>query len=162
MDSEKEIILSFLFKRSGKESLKFSDLYLALSMDLYWFTPADAKTFVNMALDETLLTKKGDLIKPSFDVNKINVPIGFYPSKLVFEEKKEEISKKNEEVLNKLIKQIVEETNLNEQQVAEKINIIAKEKNIIDEVAALLFCKEHDIKFDDFIEEIEEKIFMLG
>jgi len=160
MDSEKEIILSFLFKRSGKESLKFSDLYLALSMDLNWFTPADAKTFVNMALDEKLLTKKGDLIKPSFDVYKIDVPIGFYPSKLVFEGKKEKLSKKNEDVLNKIVKQIVEETDLSEQQVTEKINLIAKEKNITEEVAALLICKEHDIKFYDFIEDIEEKIFM--
>lgn len=159
MDSEREIILSFLFKRSGKESLKFSDLYLALSMELNWFTPADAKTFVNMALEEKLLTKKGDLIKPSFDVNKIDVPIGFSPSKLVFEEKKEKIAKKKENVLNKIVKKIIEETNLNKQQVTEKINIIAKEKNITDEVAALLICKEHDIIFNDFIDEIEEKIF---
>ena len=48
MDSEKEIIISFLFKRSGKESLKFSDLYLALSMELNWFTPDDAKSFISL------------------------------------------------------------------------------------------------------------------
>lgn len=162
MASEKEIILSFLFKRSGKESLKYSDIYLALSMDLNWFTPADAKAFVNMAIDEKLLTKKGDLIKPSFEVNKIDVPIGFSPSKLVFEEKKEKIVKKEEDVLNRIIKQIVKETALSEQQVTEKINLTAKEKNIIDEVAALLLCKEHDIKFEEFIEGIEEKIFKSG
>jgi hypothetical protein len=159
MDSELKIILSFLFKRSGKESLKFSDLYLALSMDLNWFTPADAKAFVNKALEEKLLLKKGDLIKPSFDVYKIDVPIGFCPSKLLFNEKKEKIAKKKEDVLSKIVNQIVEKTDLNEQQVTEKIHVIAKEKNITDEVTALLICKEYDIKFFDFIKEIEEKIF---
>lgn len=159
MDSEREIILSFLFKRSGKESLKFSDLYLALSMDLNWFTPADAKAFVNMALEDNLITIKDDLIKPSFDINKIDVPIGFSPSKFVFEEKRKKIAKKKEDVLNKIIKQIVNETNLNNQQVTEKINAIAEEKNITDEVAAILIGKEYNLKFDDFIEELEEKIF---
>ena len=109
--------------------------------------------------EEKLLTKKGDLIKPNFDVNKIDVPIGFYPSKLVFEEKKEKIAKKEEDVLNKIVKHIVEETDLNEQQVTEKINVIAKEKNITDEVAAILLGIEYNLKFDDFIDEIEEKIF---
>jgi hypothetical protein len=162
MDSEREIILSFIFKRSGKESLKFSDLYLALSMDLNWFTPDNAKTFINMAIEDKLLTKKGNLIKPTFNIEKIDVPIGFYPSKLVFEEKKERIPKKEEDVLNKIIKRIVKETDLNQQQVTEKINAIAKEKNIVDMVAALLIGKEYDIGFNDFFNEIEEKILKIN
>jgi hypothetical protein len=85
MDSEKEIIISFLFKRSGKEELKFSELYLSLSMELNWFTPDDAKSFISLALEENLLTKKGDSIKPNFDYEKTTIPIGFTPSKRVFE-----------------------------------------------------------------------------
>ena len=90
MVSEEEIIITFLFKRSGKSKLSFSDLYLILSMDLNWFTPEDAKAFVNLALKQKLLTKKGDLIKPNFDYDKIIVPVGFTPSKQVFEVKKVE------------------------------------------------------------------------
>lgn len=158
MDSEREIIISFLFKRSGKESLRFSDIYLALSMDLNWFTPEDAKAFVNTAVKQKLLTKKGDLIKPNFDIKKIDVPVGFYPSKLVFEEKEEKIAEKEKDVLSEIVQRIVKETNLNERQVTEKINVIAKEKNIAEEVAALLIGKEYSIKFNDSLEEIEEKI----
>ena len=56
MNSEWEIIIAFLFKRSGREELSFSDLYLTLSIDLNWFTPEDAKAFVNMAIKQKLLT----------------------------------------------------------------------------------------------------------
>ena len=55
MPSESEIIIAFLFKRSGKAKLSFSDLYLTLSMDLNWFTPDDAKSFLNLTLKQNLL-----------------------------------------------------------------------------------------------------------
>jgi len=71
MTSDAEIIITFLYKRSGKDELSFSDLYLNLSMELNWFTPDDAKAFVNTAIKQELLIKKGDLIKPNFDYNKI-------------------------------------------------------------------------------------------
>jgi len=79
MGSDANIIIAFLYKRSGKEELSFSELYLILSMELNWFTPDDAKTFVNMAIKQKLLIKKGELIKPNFDFRKIVVPVGFVP-----------------------------------------------------------------------------------
>jgi hypothetical protein len=87
MDSEVKIIISFIFKRSGKQKLSFSELYLDLSINLNWFTPEDAKKFVNEAMEKGFLIKEKDLIGPAFDIKKIQVPIGFYPSKTVFIEK---------------------------------------------------------------------------
>lgn len=157
MNSEWKIIIAFLFKRSGREELSFSDLYLTLSIDLNWFTPEDAKAFVNMAIKEKLLTNKNDLIKPNFDFNKIVVPVGFFPSKIVFEEKEVEIIKE-ENVLRKMVQRIVEKTKLEEAQVLEKINDIAKVRNLTKEVAALLFGKDCDILFEDLYEQIENRI----
>ena len=134
MTSEVETIIAFLFKRSGKEELTPSDLYLPLSMDLQWFTPNQAKTFVNMALQQKLLIKKDGKLKPSFDYGKIVVPVGFRPSKQPLEEK-------------------------DEKSAIEKIKDIEKEKNVRPEIAALLVGKEYDIDVDDCFDEIEEKIF---
>jgi len=160
MDSESEIIISFLFKRSGKESLKFSDLYLALSMDLNWFTPDDAKAFINLALKENLLIKNDTLIKPNFDYEKTTVPVGFTPSEQVFEIKEvDNYNEKKESFLNKIIKLLVENTNLDAVELSELISTLAKEKNITEEVAALLIGKEYNTNFDDFYEKIEEIIF---
>lgn len=160
MPSETEIIIAFLFKRSGKSKLSFSDLYLNLSMDLNWFTPEDAKDFVNLALKQKLLTKKGESIQPNFDYDKIVVPVGFTPSKRVLDVKKvKKHDKKEETALKKIVKRVVEKTDLDERQAIEKINTTAKEKNITMEVAALLIGKEYDISLEEFFEEIEEKIF---
>ena len=160
MPSETEIIITFLFKRSGKSKLSFSDLYLNLSMDLNWFTPEDAKDFVNLALKQKLLTKKGESIQPNFDYDKIVVPVGFTPSKRVLDVKKvKKHDKKDETVLKKIVKRVVEKTDLDERQAIEKINTTAKEKNITKEVAALLFGKEYDLSLEEFFEEIEEKIY---
>ena len=159
MPSETEIIIAFLFNRGGKPKLGFSDLYLTLSMDLNWFTPDDAKSFINSALKQKILTKKGDLYEPNFDYDKITVPVGFTPSKRVLEEK---VVKKEESaptILDKIVKQIVEKSDLNNKQIFERINLTAKEKNITTEVAALLIAKEFDVELEDFFEKVEKSIF---
>ena len=142
------------------EKLSFSELYLTLSMDLNWFTPDNAKSFLNIALQRGLLIKKGEEIQPSFDYDKIITPVGFIPSKRTFNEK-EHIKQEDvkEKVLNKIIKRIIEKTNLDKIQVINDIKSISSEKNIINEVAALLIGKEHSLNFDDLFGEIEHLIF---
>ena len=158
MVSDAEIIIAFLFKRSGRLNISYSEAYLTLSMDLNWFTPEDAKDFVNTAIKQKLLTKKGELISSNFDYDKIVVPVGFYPSRNLFDKKEEKIIEKEADILNQIIKRIVKKSNLNEQQINENIETIAKEKNLTREIAALLIGKEYDIKLDDLLDEIEDKI----
>ena len=153
MDSEIKTIIAFVFKRSGKESLSFSDLYLTLSMDLNWFTPEEAKDFVKVALEEKILKKEGESVTPSFDINKIVVPIGFNPSKKSSNLKKIEIFEKDD-VFNQLVQRIANKTNLSEDKILEKIKTTEEQKNVTKEVSALLICKEFFVTFDDLIEKI--------
>jgi hypothetical protein len=159
MASEKEIIITFLYNRSGKSKLSFNELYLTLSMELNWFTPDDAKMFINQVINDKLLKKENDEISPNFDFNKIAVPVGFTPSKQVFEEKVELPTKKDEELVDKLVNTLVEKTNLDKKSIISKIKEIEEQKNITIEVAALLFGKEHRVSMDDYFEEIEKEIF---
>jgi hypothetical protein len=161
MPSETEIIITFLFKRSGKLKLPFSELYLTLSMDLNWFTPDDAKAFVNLALKQKLLTKKEEFLKPSFEYEKIVVPVGFVPSKQIFKEKRVEKPKEKTDILDKIISQIAEETYLGTQEVSDKIIDIAQEKNITKDVAAILVGKEYNLNLEDFFDKVEERIFYI-
>ena len=160
MDSEVKIIFAFLFKRSGKQKLSFSDLYLNLSIDLNWFTPEDAKKFVNEALKKKFLIKEKDLIRPSFDIETVSVPVGFYPSTKVFLEEKPIEIKEEADLLSKIIKRISGNLNVKEQKILHKIKKIEEEKNVTTEVAALLFGKENNLDLSDFFEEIENKIFI--
>ncbi|MCK5031585.1 MAG: DUF2240 family protein [Thermoplasmatales archaeon] len=160
MNSEIKIIISFLFKRSGKEELTASELYLPLSMDLKWFSPKEAKDFVNSALLQNFLIKKGDRIKPNFDCKKIAVPVGFYPSKQIFEEETDMVNEERQDVVKLIIGQIVEKTEQDEQGVFEEIKEVSNEKNISLEVAALLVSREYDIVISIFLDQVEDKIFI--
>ena len=158
MASEKEIIITFLYNRSGKSKLSYNELYLTLSIELNWFTPDDAKLFINQSISENLLKKEKEELSPNFDFHKIEVPIGFSPSKQVFQEKVELPEDKDEVLIDKLINTLVNKTKLDEQTIISQIREIEEKRNIKIEIAALLFGKEHNVSMDDYFEEIEKEI----
>ncbi len=157
MSSQAETIIAFLFKRSGKTELSFSDIYLTLSMDLKWFSPDSAKDFVNKAINEKLLTKKDNQIRPSFNISKIDIPLGFSPSKKIFEEKGR-IEKEDTSTLNQIISKIVKESDEDKKIIFDKIKKIEKEKNLTTTVSALIVGKEFNVDFDEIIKKVEKEI----
>jgi hypothetical protein len=160
MHSEAEMIVAFLFKRSGKEKLKLSEFYLTLSMELKWFPPKEANVFLKNAIREKLLIKKGDNITPAFDYEKIVVPTGFQPSRETRTVKKEGTKEVDLGTEEKIINRIVEKTDLDETEVVKKIRATEKERNISYKVAALFVARKYDINLEDFFIEIEEQLFI--
>ena len=163
MESESKIVLAFLFKRSGKNMLKESDIYLPLSLELGWFSSTQAQEFVKHAFNEKLLIKKDDMITPSFDVNTVDIPIGFQPSKHVAEQQhipvKDQSRKEKRSLIEQIIDDIVEKTGQNKETVSAKINDIEKEKKIFSEIAALVVAREYCVNVDAFYEQIEHMVF---
>lgn len=159
MASEKEIIITFLFNRSGKSKLSYNEIYLTLSMQLNWFTPDDAKLFINQTIEEDLLKKEKDLLNPNFDYKNIVVPVGFTPSKMVFKEKTEIPKKKENELIKKILNILSEKTKVDKKEILSKIKKIEKEKNITLEVAALLIGKEYNVTLKDYFDEVESSLF---
>jgi len=151
MESDAEIIIAFIFKRSGKQKLKLSEFYLPLSMQLNWFSPQESKDFVKIAIKQKLLKEEEEIIEPTFDVNQVKIPVGFRPTKQVFEIKKKVVEEKD--LRTKIIEEIRKKTNLDEKSIQ-----IEQEKNITFEVASLLFGKEYDIVLEKFYEKIKENI----
>lgn len=157
MVSQAETVITFVFRRSGKTELSFSDMYLTLSMKLKWFSPEVAKDFVNKAIEKKLLTKKGSQIRPSFDTSKIEVPLGFNPTGKIFEEKGN-IEKKEMSALDQMISKIVDEKDIDRKIIFDEIKKIEKEKKLTKEVSALLYGKEQNIDFDSIIPKIEKEM----
>ena len=161
MPSEVEIIIAFVFNRSGRKQLTHSEFYLTLSIDLNWFTPDDAKEFLNKAIENKLLDADKNNVKPGFNTEEIKIPFGFFPSNNVLFEKTEKIEVKQEikeDVFQKIIKKISSETKKDEKIIAGEIEKIARRKNIIKEVAAVLYSKEFNVFLDEYYENIEAKI----
>ena len=158
MNSEAKIIIAFLFKHIGKKMLKEAEIYLPLSIELRWFSTKESHEFVNHALRQKLLIKKEDLLIPSFDIEKINIPIGFYPSKKIFAEEKNEVKENKTNVIDTIICRIIEKKNQDRKEIIEEITQIALEKNVRPEVAALLVGKECNVDIKDSFELVENKI----
>jgi hypothetical protein len=129
-------------------------------MDLKWFSPKEAKDFVNSALLQNFLIEKGDQIKPNFDCKKIAVPVGFYPSKQTVEEEKDKVNEERQDVVKLIICQIVEKTEQDGRSVFEEIKEASNERNISLEVAALLVSRKYDIVVSAFLDQVEDKIFI--
>ena len=159
MNSEAHIIISFLFKRSGKGKLTEPEIYLSLSLELGWFSAREAKGFVTYALHQKLLVKKDGLLTPSFNVEKITVPVGFLPTEKPFAVEKTESKEEEKNSIDVIVKQIIEKTGKKTEEVFEEIKQVETEKNILPEVAVLLVAKEYGVALDNWFDLVEKSLF---
>lgn len=136
--------ISVPFKRKGKDSLKESEFVLALSFDLNWFTPEQAKKVVLEAERSGLLKREGDLIRPAFDLSSVEPPQDFKPG--VFEERS---------LFDRIIERITAETGMDKRKVIALINKKQDElsKLVEIEVSAILIALEHGVALDNLIDE---------
>lgn len=130
------------FKRKGKDALKESEIVMALSFDLKWFTPEQAKKVVQEAEKTGLLKREGDIIRPAFELSSVEPPQGFKPD--------EERS-----LFDRIIERITAETGMDKRKVIALINKKQDElsKLVEIEVSAILVALEHGVVMDNFIDE---------
>ncbi len=157
MVSQAELVIAFVFNRSGKTELSFSDMYLTLSMELNWFTPEDAKDFLEKAIEEKILTKKNNQIRPSFDISKIEIPVGYAPKGKLFEKKKGE-KQKDVSLLDQMVNKIAEDSKEDKERIYEEIRQIKEEKNIKKEIAALVLLSKYERLSDSLYTDIKKEI----
>ncbi len=138
--------VSVPFKRKGKDSLKESEFILALSFDLNWFSPDQAKKVVLKAEKAGLIKREGDIIRPAFDLSSVEPPHGFKPG--VFEEEERLI-------FDRIIERITVETGMDKRRVIALINKKRDElsKLVEIEVSAILVALEHGVAMDNLIDE---------
>ena len=156
MNSEEKILIAFIFKRTGKKEMKHSEMYLSISMDLKWCKPKQAKSFIEAAIKKDLLKKENDLLKPNFNIDKIEIPVGFEPSENFFEEFKQKKSIKKD---RNLIEEISVNLNKNQKEVIKEIDDLAKRKNIDFKIASLLKGKETDLEIKKYLDTYEKELF---
>ena len=144
--SELTYTVSMPFKRKGKEALKDMEFVMALSMDLKWFTPEQAKSVLSEAQRSGLLKRDGELVRPSFDISKIEIPSGFKPETVAIEKKT---------VFEKVIERIITSTGIEKRKVVSMINKKQEElsKQVVIEVSAILVAIENAVLVDDLIDE---------
>jgi hypothetical protein len=147
--------VSMPFKRKGKEALKDSEFVLALSIDLNWFNPEQAKNVLNHAEKSGLLKREGELVQPAFDISNIEIPSGFKPEPGIFEKKT---------IFDRVIERIILSTGMEKRKVIALINKKQEEfaKMVLIEVSAVLVAKEQGVMVDDLIDEEYEALTTLS
>ena len=144
--SELTYTVSMPFKRKGKEQLKDMEFVMALSMDLKWFTPDQARSVLAEAQKSGLLKRDGEFVRPSFDISRIEIPSGFKPETVVIEKKT---------VFERVIERIITSTGIEKRKVVSMINKKQEElsKQVVIEVSAILVAIENGVVVDDLIDE---------
>ncbi|MCZ7372217.1 MAG: DUF2240 family protein [Candidatus Methanoperedens sp.] len=138
--------VSMPFKIKGKDALKENEFVLALSIDMNWFPPDQAKNVLKEAEKAGLLKRDGELIHPAFDINSIQIPAGFKPDSSIFDRKS---------IFERTIERITAGTGLEKRKVISLINKKQEElsKLVEIDVSAILVAMEHGVMVDDLIEE---------
>lgn len=141
--------VSMPFLRKGKEAMKESEFVLALSIDLNWFAPEQAKNVLGEAEKAGLLKREGELILPTFDVSKVEIPPGFKPG--VYGEKT---------IFERVIERIMQGTGMEKRKIIALVNKKQEElaKMVLIEVSAILVAIEHGVAVNDLIDEEYEAL----
>jgi hypothetical protein len=157
MASEAEIIIAFIFNRSGKTGLTEAEFYLPLSMELGWLSTKEAQAFVKNALKQGLLVKKDGMLQPNFSVAHVTIPLGFAPSKQLFTQTPEAYPEQT--LLQKIINRISEQTRQPLQEIEQEIATEEREKNILPEVAAVIIAIKHQVDITEWYTDVDQALF---
>ena len=131
------------FRKRGKNALTTSEFIFALSLDLGWFSPEQAKEVLSQAKNDGLVSIKDDEISPNFDFKTIEIPLGFKPD-----------LKKDQPIFERTIERIMT-TGMSRKEAIALVNEKQERmENLIDiEISALLVAKERDVDIEDLVDE---------
>lgn len=143
MIQEAKKLIAFLFQRSGKDSLDDNEIYMTLSYELGWLTPAEAKQFIKRGLERELLEETDEGYTPTFDPGAVEVPLGF--------EVDGSIVQTEQKSLVDVVADALAAGDLTEDQARGMIEERAKQEHVIPEVAALLVGHEHGMDVQQYL-----------
>ena len=84
--SELQKAVAFVFKRKGHRTLPAMEFKHAVSLDLRWYAPADAKRFLQAAVHRGFVREEGETVTLTFDPNSVPVPLQLRPTLEVIDE----------------------------------------------------------------------------
>ena len=157
MSSELEVIIAFVFRRSGRPALRESEIYLPLSMELNWFSLEDAQGIVDVAISAHLLEKREGFLEPVFDIDEVEIPVGFSPSGS-FDALSGKSVGDSEDLKDRLLVYLAKAAGKNVSQLVEEIDEVCSEKNLVFLVGAVVLAKRYNVGVSEFFEEIETEL----
>ncbi|MDD1707559.1 MAG: DUF2240 family protein [Methanoregulaceae archaeon] len=140
------------FRHTRKEQLKKNEIVYYLAFERGWMNIEQANLLLARAKEEGLIAYEADMIRPLFDVQSIEIPLGFKPSASVFRK-----SDPQEELMQRIAGQRNMPLTL---VVAEMNAIISKEfdGHIRPEGAIIILAKRHGVECSDLLPALRENV----
>ncbi|HVP93548.1 MAG TPA: DUF2240 family protein [Methanoregulaceae archaeon] len=140
------------FRHTRKDRLKKNEVVYYLAFDRKWMSIEQANTILKRALDEGLIAYDGEMLAPNFDINTVEIPIGFKPSSAVFEVY---------DPVSSLIDRIVKQTGKKETEIVSEMNLMtAKDFDnlLMPEAAVVILAKRYNTRFSDLLSDLKEHL----
>jgi len=152
--SELRHTIASVFLKSGKKVMDREKFQMSLAMDMKWFSPKEALQVLEIALSSGELLETDSGLKPSFNMDEVDVPLDFKPSEklltLHFSGKAD--------LFSDIVTYIIKNTELDKKSVIAASNRIQNEFDVHVEVAALLLARKLELDIEDFIKRVEEHL----
>lgn len=132
------------------------EFVFSASMDLRWFPPKDSQKLLDVATSRGIVSLEDGLVSPSFDVSKVDIPLGFTPSSAVLELPPEE------DLFSKILEYMLTHLDRERKDVISRINAIQERMGVEIEIAALLAGEEQGLDMSKFFKDVEEIILERG
>ncbi len=132
------------------------DDFVYAPTEIGWFSSEEGRKLLMKAEEEGLIKRDGEELIADFDYKDEDIPLGFEPSKDIFQEKGEEKS-----LFSQILEEVVDRSDKKRQDIMSKVNEKQDRLNIDIEVALLLVADELDVELerkDDYIQRIERKV----
>jgi hypothetical protein len=140
------------FRHTRKEQLKKNEIVYYLAFERGWMNIEQANLLLARAKEEGLIAYEADMIRPLFDVQSIEIPLGFKPSASVF---------RKSDPQEELMQRIAGQRNMPLTRVVAEMNaIISKEFDgyIRPEGAIIILAKRHGVECSDLLPALRENV----
>lgn len=131
------------FRQRGVCRMNESEFVVALSLDRDWFSPDQAKRFIDVAAGQGLLSREDGAVSPGFDPETVEVPEGFVPDEDVLRRRSP-----FEQTLDALV-----EAGHEKREAVASINGLQRELAVSVEAAAVVYARRQGVDVADIADQ---------
>jgi len=138
--------LAHVFRTKGEEKLDYKSIVYALAFDLGWYSPREARTFVDEAIEKGFLRQEGGHLLPGFDSGRLKIKTDFKP-------------KGEERLLDEIVEELSLQLEVEKGEVMREVERKHSESkaqglDIEIELAALLYGEEKGVELPEYRKRI--------
>jgi hypothetical protein len=144
--------IALLYRKKGKEILSSKEMELMITMDFRWFTPKEAKDFIQLAVNSGLVLKQKNGLKINFDWREIDIPLDFAPTNAIFE------AVSHQSCFTGIVDAIESNQKIPREDIVAEINQKQETMNVAIEIAAILVGTKYGIDLSGFYDSVEKEL----